>query len=237
MENTQTNTNVENIEVVENIENTTEKNTSEEAKHVENTVEDIFKSFKTQEEFNNHSASIKGNATKQAQKQLANALGINLDNIKDEQFLKTLGETYKNSLTEQEQKDLKFQDLENSYNKSKSELTETTNLLATVVKMNNINLDDLKINMKMASALVDENTSFEQALEIVNQKMATTNNQTTTNIQSTQIKQNTNNNATNEVIENPFKSNNLTQMGKIIKENPELARKFAQEAKYKNIYW
>lgn len=178
-----------------------------------------FKSFLTQEDFDNETAKIRGNAERKTKAELLKALGID-----SEDKLEVIKKAYENSLTEQEKVNEQLKQLDIL----KAELNESKAIITALSKLSNKPNDEVIKIVKMAKGLVSDDVTIEQALEEVMKLLQIQKPQVpTSTVIVTTPEPNPN---TGE--KNPFKENNMTEMGKLIKENPAKARELAKLANY-----
>ena len=181
-----------------------------------------FKTFQTEEDFNNETAKIRGTAERKARSELLKQLGID-----SEDKLDAIKTAYQNSLTEQDRIAEQLKQLDTL----KAELAENKAIITALSKMSNKPADEVSKLVKMAKGLVSEDCTIEQALEEV-MKMV--------QIQPTELHKPTipvsqpmSVGNTAPIVENPFKdANNIDAQFKMIKENPEQARQLAKAANY-----
>lgn len=184
-----------------------------------------FKTFQTEEDFNNETAKIRGTAERKARSELLKQLGID-----SEDKLDAIKTAYQNSLTEQDRIAEQLKQLDTL----KAELAENKAIITALSKMSNKPADEVSKLVKMAKGLVSEDCTIEQALEEV-MKMV--------QVQPTEpqkptipVSQPMTVGSTAPIVENPFKDGNLTKITQLIAENPDEARKLAKIANYK-ITW
>lgn len=179
---------------------------------------EAFRTFKTQEDFDNEIAKVRGSAERNAKKDFFKMLGIDGDDK-----IEAMKQAYQNSLTESEKQAEALKELENL----KLSLAEKEATIAALKKFSNKGEDEITKIVKMAKGLVGDGVTLEQAIDDV-MKMFQAQKPTI---------------PTSQVIatppaesvageKNPFKENNMTEMGRLIKENPEKARQLAKEANY-----
>ena len=177
-----------------------------------------FKSFLTQEDFDNETAKIRGNAERKTKSELLKMLGVD-----SEDKLEAIKKAYENSLTEQEKVNEQLKQLE----VLKTELNESKAIITALSKLSNKPFDEVTKLVKMAKGLVSDDVTIEQALEEVMKMLQ---------IQKPQVPTSTVVVTTPDTItppaNNPFKDGNMTEMGKLIKENPEKAKELAKLANY-----
>lgn len=186
-------------------------------------TQSVFKTFQTQEDFDNETAKIRGVAERKAENEILKALGID---SKDK--LEAIKQAYQNSLTEEDKKNEALKELDGLRN----QIVEKDAIIVALTKLSGKETDEVTKLVKMAKGLVGDDYSMEQALDEV-MKMAQVN--VTPQKSSIPVSQQipSGNTIPNSSIENnPFKDNNLTAIGKIIKENPDHARELAKAVNY-----
>lgn len=181
-----------------------------------------FKTFQTEEDFNNETAKIRGTAERKARSELLKQLGID-----SEDKLDAIKTAYQNSLTEQDRIAEQLKQLDTL----KVELAENKAIITALSKMSNKPTEEVSKLVKMAKGLVSDDCTIEQALEEV-MKMVQI--QPTEPQKSTiPVSQPMTVGSTAPIVENPFKdANNIDAQFKMIKENPEQARQLAKAANY-----
>ena len=177
-----------------------------------------FKSFLTQEDFDNETAKIRGNAERKTKAELLKQLGID-----SEDKIEAIKKAYENSLTEQEKMNEQLKQLD----VLKAELNESKAIITALSKLSNKPNDEVVKLVKMAKGLVSDDVTIEQALEEV-MKLLKIEKPTVPDSNVVAKKPDTSPTGEN----NPFKTNNMTEMGKLIKENPEKARELAKLVNY-----
>ena len=180
--------------------------------------EEVFRTFKTQEDFDNEIAKVRGSAERNAKKDFYKMLGID-----SEDKIEAMKKAYQDSLTEVEKQAEALKELETL----KLSLAEKEATIAALKKFSNKGEEEITKIVKMAKGLVGDGVTLEQALDdVMNLFQSQKQNIPTSQAVATPP-------ATNISTEkNPFKENNMTEMGKMIKENPEKARQLAKEANY-----
>ena len=209
----------EDTQVQTQIETTTQVQTQEQAKEQEPPkVVEPFKLFQTQADFDNETAKIRGNAERKARTELFKQLGID-----SEDKLEALKTAYENSKTEQERIEEQLKQLDNL----KAELAENKAIITALSKTSSKPAEEITKLVKMAKGLVSDECTIEQALDEVfaliqaQKPQIPTSQAVVTTPENTQVTEN-----------NPFKDGNMTEMGKLIKENPAKARELAKLANY-----
>ena len=199
---------------------TTDTQVQAETKPVEPAKVEFYRTFTTQEDFDNETAKIRGTAERKAKNELLKQLGID-----SEDKLEALKTAYENSKTEQE----RIADQLKQLDTLKAELAENKAIITALSKTSNKPADEITKLVKMAKGLVSDDCTIEQALDevltLVNkkeEKPPIPTSQVVTTIPDNNI----------PVEENPFKTGNIDGMMKLIKENPEKARQLAKLANY-----
>lgn len=179
-----------------------------------------FKSFLTQEDFDNETAKIRGTAERKVKAELLKTLGID-----SEDKLEAIKKAYENSLTEQEKVNEQLKQLESL----KAELIESKAIITALSKLSNKPNEEVIKLVKMAKGLVSDDVTIEQALDEV-MKMIQVQPEKPQVPTSTVITKTPD--TSPEPVVNPFKENNMTEMGKMIKDNPEKARELAKAVNF-----
>ena len=181
-----------------------------------------FKSFLTQEDFDNETAKIRGNAERKTKAELFKLLGID-----SEDKLEVLKKAYENSLTEQEKVSEQLKQL----GVLQSKIAEQEAIIAALTKLSGKESNEVIKLVKMAKGLVGEDCTIEQALEDVLKLVQKEKEPEKPKVPESQVKITTPD-TKGGVVNNPFKDGNITEMGKLIRQNPEEARKLAKLANY-----
>jgi hypothetical protein len=191
-----------------------------ETKPIEPPKVEFYRTFTTQEDFDNETAKIRGTAERKAKNELLKQLGID-----SEDKLEAIKNAYQNSLTEQDKINEQLKQLDTL----KAELAENKAIITALSKTSNKPAEEITKLVKMAKGLVSEDCTIEQALdEVINligkkeEKPQIPTSQVVTTIPDNNI----------PVEENPFKTGNIDGMMKLIKENPEKAKQLAKLANY-----
>ena len=174
-----------------------------------------FKVFSTQEEFNNHSAGIMRNAQQKAEKEILHMLGLN-PNEKDK--LAKFKELYESSLTDAEKNAKKMEELSNDVTSLNAQVKEKDAIITALCKVSGKGIDDVSKLVRMAKGLVSEDMTIEQALEEV---LKFTKQEAHKTVPTGTPPPQVNNDA---IENNPFKSGNITEQGKLVREDVEKAR-------------
>lgn len=181
---------------------------------------EFYRTFTTQEDFDNETAKIRGTAERKAKNELLKQLGID-----SEDKLEAIKNAYENSKTEQE----RIADQLKQLDTLKAELAENKAIITALSKTSNKPAEEITKLVKMAKGLVSEDCTIEQALdEVINligkkeEKPQIPTSQVVTTIPDNNI----------PVEENPFKTGNIDGMVKLVKENPEKAKQLAKLVNY-----
>ena len=195
-----------------------------------------YRAFNTQQEFDNHAAGIKGNAKREAEKELLSALGLKPE---EKDKLAKFKELYDASLTAQEKAENDLKTLKSQVKSLQVALEEKEFTLVAFASVTGKKLDDVSKIVKMAKGLKDDSTTIEQAINTVIEMI---------NAQQPSALQNAKEGETKpgmpkgmplmqpeiptEGEKNPFKKEtfNLTEQGRLYKEDPAKARKLAAAA-------
>lgn len=233
-----TNTQDQNLEGTQN----NEGNTNVTTELTEPAVENNKGNEKTysQKEFDDNAASTRRATERETKKKLLAQLGLTLD---DEEKLNAFKKAYEDSLTDEEKRAEELQNLQAEKIKLSQDVEEKEYVIKALIAMTGKKEEDVDKIVKMAKGLkTDENTiedAIKEVIAMVNpdvqpnteQQTGANNNEGNPNIPTG----NALTQPSTVVIDNqdnPFKAGqiNLTKQGKLIRENPELAKKLAGEA-------
>ncbi len=188
-----------------------------------------FKSFATEEEFNNASAKIRGSV----EREILNTLGLKPE---DKDKLAKFKEAYDNSLTEEQRKEEALQQLSSL----KSEISEKDAIIVALTKLSGKDPVEVSKLVKMAKGLVGDDCTIEQALDDVMKFVNKPEPQApqgqpqglgqgqVPNVVSKPLNNPSPLPVQNE--NNPFKNENLTAQGLLIRQDPTKARDLARQA-------
>lgn len=198
-------------------ENQTVETQATETKTEEKTADNNqpYKTFATQADFDRHSAGILNSAKNKAEKELLAMLGLKPD---EKDKLAKFKEAYDNTLSEAEKQAKNLENLSGEVNTLKGQIAEKDAIIAALSQMTGKTATDVDKYVRMAKGLVDENTTIEQALSQVlsfakvEEKKDVPTSKPLNEPSETQID------------ENPFKTDNLTKQGELIKSDREKAR-------------
>ena len=186
-------------------------------------VKQVFKSFATQEDYDNEIAKIRGSYEHKAEMDLLKKLGIKPEE-KDEK-LKAFKTAYEASLTKEQKQEQELAQLQ----ELKEQIAEKDAIIVALTKLSGKTSEDVIKYVKMAKGLVSDEMGIEQALNEVMEFAKPKKPQV--------ITQPLNHGSDADPEEkNPFKAGadfNVTEQGKLYKENPQKARELAQKAGYK----
>lgn len=191
----------------------------------------------SQEELNSEMKKTRLATERDAKKAILSQLGLTLD---DEAKLVAFKEAYQNSLSDEEKKNAELANLQAEKQTLSNALEEKDYIIKALCELTGKSEADVDKIVKMAKGLKSESNTIEEAIKEV---IGMVNPQPTT--PATTIVTPTNDNVpvgqpltqpstvAIDVQDNPFKvgpSYNLTKQGQLIKTNPELAKKLANEA-------
>lgn len=187
----------------------------------------------TQEDLDNFAAKARGTSERETKKKLLAELGLRAD---EEDKLIKFKEAYEASLTEDDKRATELNDLKTHNLKLSQDLEEKDYIVKALFELTGKKEEDVAKIVKMAKGLkTDENTiedAIKEVISMVNPTVEQPNNtQPNPNMPlGNQLQQPST--VVIDVQENPFKAGsfNLTKQGKLLKENPELAKKLAGEA-------
>lgn len=223
---------VETPETVNTVENQTVETQTTETKTEgdENTATSNtpYRTFATQADFDRHSAGILNSAKNKAEKELLAMLGLKPD---EKDKLAKFKEAYDNTLSESEKQAQTLQNLTTEVNDLKSQIAEKDAIISALSQMTGKTSADVGKFVKMAKGLVDENTTIEQAIAQVFSFAKPEEKKTIPTSKPL------NEPSTTQVEENPFKTDNLTEQGKLIKSDREKAREMYMAVHGKYPSW
>ena len=187
-----------------------------------------FKTFSTKEEFDKHSAGIRSSAEAKIEKELLAMLGLKPD---EKGKLSKFKDAYESTLSESEKQKQELDGLKSEVDKLKAQIAEKEAIITALSKFTDKDFGDISKYVKMAKGLVDENTDINSALEQVLAMAKQTEKKPGMPQGTPPAKPST------EPEKNPFKEDNLTEQGKIIKLDRDKARKLYFEAYGKYPNW
>lgn len=191
----------------------------------------------SEEEFNTNMANTRRATEKETKKKLLAELGLTLE---DEEKLAKYKQAYEDSLTEEEKKSAEMQNLQETNAKLSKDLEEKDYIIKALIQLTGKTEEDVEKIVKMAKGLKTEDNTIDDAikevLSMVNTKAVTPNVDVTqpTTDPTMPISQPLEQPSVVSVDTtlNPWKKEtyNLTLQGQLLRQNPELARKLADEA-------
>ena len=185
----------------------------------------------SQQDLDNIAAKARGTAERETKKKLLAQLGLNSD---DEDMLQKMKEAYENSLTDEERRNQEIDDLNEENINLMVELDEKDYIIEALIALSGKNADDVKKIVKMAQGLKTEDNTIKdcvaEVMSMVNIGTAKPAGQPILPTGQPLAQPSTTVNINTEA--NPFKAGqiNLTEQGRLFKENPELAKRLALEA-------
>ena len=198
----------------------------------------VFKQFKTQQEYDNEAANIRRASEREAKKELLKSLGLNPN---EEEKLAEYKKAYEDSLTTQEWTEKELERLQLDNDSLLRTIEDKDYYIAVLSAMSGIDTTKIEMIVRMARGLKDENTTIEDAIQAVMQMTNIVGGQEQTPSTGQKVGMPHGINLiqpetppTPEL--NPFKTGpngeppNLTEQGRLYKEDPEKARRFAREA-------
>ena len=187
----------------------------------------------SQQDLDNTAAKARGTAERETRRKLLAQLGLKDD---EEDKLLKFKEAYENSLTDEEKRNTEMENLRANNLKLSQDIEEKEYIIKALITMTGKKEEDVDKIVKMAKGLKTESNTIEDA---INEVLSMIGNQVTHT-----EKTNENNIPTGQPLTqpsttievntqvNPFKPEhfNLTEQGKLMRLNPELAKKLAAEA-------
>lgn len=188
----------------------------------------------SQKDIDGAQAKARGTAERETRKKLLAQLGLKED---EEDKLLKFKEAYEASLSDEEKKNQEMETLKSENLVLSQSLEEKDYVIKALIELTGKKEEDVEKIVKMAKGLKTEDNTIEDAIKEVmsminiDNKPAQPIDEPTPNIPTGQPIQ-----QPSKVVidnqENPFKAGqiNLTKQGQLIKSNPELAKKLANEA-------
>lgn len=188
-----------------------------------------FKTFKTQEDFDKHSAGIKRSAEKEAEKRIMAQLGLNPD---EKDKLAEFKKTYEASLTDAEKQVKTIDTLTEKVKEYEEALAEKDAVISTLSKIAGKTTEDVAKITKMARSLVSDTVTMDDALDEVFKLLKLDNNvpKGTPPVQT----ENKTQTETNPFAKETF---NMTEQGRLMANDPDKARRLYALAYGKNPSW
>lgn len=188
----------------------------------------------SQKELDDTAALARGSAERETKKKLLAQLGLKAD---EEDKLLAFKEAYQNSLSDEEKRAGELANLQAENLKLSQDLEEKEYVVKALIEMTGKKEEDVDKIVKMAKGLKTEDNSIEDAIkEVISMisidKPSTEPTQPNPDMPTGENLIQPSSTVVIDNTENPFKAGqiNLTKQGKLIKENPELAKKLAGEA-------
>lgn len=189
----------------------------------------------SQREFDDNAASTRRATEKETKKKLLAQLGLTLE---DEDKLEAYKKAYDDSLSDEEKRSQEFQKLQDDNIELLQDLEEKEYTIKALIQLTGKNEDDVEKIVKMARGLKTQDNTIDDAIKevisMINVKEQTPAVQVVDNPdmpKGQEIQQPST--IAIDVQDNPFKAGptfNLTQQGQLLRTNPELAKKLANEA-------
>lgn len=188
----------------------------------------------TQQDLDNMAAKARGTAERETKRKFLAMLGLKDD---EEDKLLKFKEAYQNSLTEDEKRATELETLKSEKLKLSQDLEERDYTIKALIAMTGQKEESVEKIVKMAKGLKTESNTIEEAiqdvLDMINVKLETTpTEEEKDKLPTGQAITQPSTKVTVDTQVNPFKAGqiNLTEQGKLIRTNPELAKKLAAEA-------
>lgn len=191
------------------------------------TLDEVYKTFKTKEEFDNHSAGILNSAKAKAEKELLAMLGLKPD---EKDKLQKFKESYEASLTEAEKQAKNLEESKEEISRLKNEVAEKDAIISALGKVSGKSAQDVMKYVKMARGLVDESTTIDEAIE---QVFSMAKKEEPTVPKGTPL----NPPSPTPPASNPFQTGNITEQGMLIKADRNKAREMYMQVHGKAPNW
>lgn len=189
----------------------------------------------TQQDLDNMAAKARGTAERETRRKILAELGLKDDEMDK---LGAFKQAYQDSLSEEEKRNQIMEDLQADNLRLSQDVEEKDYIIKALIAMTGKNEDDVDKIVKMAKGLKTDDNTIEEA---INEVLSMVKPEVEKNIEQ-QPEVNPNVPTGSELTQpstvvidtqnNPFKAGqiNLTEQGKLIRTNPELAKKLANEA-------
>ena len=189
----------------------------------------------SQKQLDDIAAKARGAAERETKKKLLAQLGLKEDEMDK---LNAFKEAYEASLSDEEKRNNEISELKATNLQLTQDLEEKDYTIKALIELTGKDESDVEKIVKMAKGLKTDENSVEDAIKEVISMIGTQTQPTTPSVTGV----NPNMPISNEIQQpstvivdvqaNPFKAGqiNLTEQGKLIRTNPELAKKLAKEA-------
>ena len=189
----------------------------------------------TQQQLDDTAAKARGSAERETRRKLLAQLGLKDD---EEDKLLKFKEAYENSLSEEEKRATEIEALKSEKLALSQDLEEKEYTIKALIAMTGKKEEDVEKIVKMAKGLKTDSNTIEDAINdvlgMINVAPTTTETKPASNenVPTGQPIQQPSTTVKVDTQANPFKAGqiNLTEQGKLLRTNPELAKKLAQEA-------
>ena len=189
----------------------------------------------TQQDLDNMAAKARGTAERETKRKILAELGLKDDEMDK---LSAFKQAYQDSLSEEEKRNQVMEELQADNLKLSQDVEEKDYIIKALIAMTGKNEEDVDKIVKMAKGLKTDENTIEEA---INEVLSMVKPEAKSNLeQQPEVNSNVPTGAeltqpSTVVIDtqnNPFKAGqiNLTEQGKLIKTNPELAKKLASDA-------
>lgn len=190
----------------------------------------------SQKDLDGAQAKARGTAERETKRKLLAQLGLKED---EEGLLDKFKQAYQDSLSEEEKRNAEMTNLQTENAQLSKDLEEKDYIIKALIELTGKNESDVDKIVKMAKGLKTESNTIEDAIKEVISMVHTETTPATTIVTNTVNPDMPTSNSIQQpsttvvdVQDNPFKAGqiNLTEQGKLIRTNPELAKKLAAEA-------
>lgn len=188
----------------------------------------------TQQQLDDTAAKARGSAERDTKRKLLAQLGLKDD---EEDKLLKFKEAYENSLSEEEKRTTEIETLKSEKLALSQDLEEKEYTIKALIAMTGKKEEDVEKIVKMAKGLKTDSNTIEDAISDVLSMINVAPNTepepaSNANVPTGQPIQQPSTTVKVDTQVNPFKAGqiNLTEQGKLLRTNPELAKKLAAEA-------
>lgn len=187
----------------------------------------------SQRDLDNMAAKARGSAERETRRKILAELGLKDDEMDK---LSAFKEAYQNSLSDEEKRNQVMEELQADNLKLTQEIEEKDYTIKALIELTGKNENDVEKIVKMAKGLKNDDNTIEDAIKevisMINVNKPQTTIQINSNIPTSQEITQPSEKVVISTKDNPFKVGhiNMTRQGELIRTNPALAKKLANEA-------